>query len=688
MRKIGFCMCMFFVLSATGTLLPNIVLSQATYTTTQKPRIIIVDFEDTNTAAQDEQYGAAVAAMIGSSLAQNKNVLLVENREVTDKIRDEKADISSLTAELSKEADVMIHGSVSLIGRKEEKGKEKTIIVKEGTVIVDMRIASLQTGAALTSRHFEIENIEKLRSDIDEHVKKFIEEYLRPYSGLVNILVTGYESREIDAEPKTIYATFFSDRDGEEVTLEYRPMKKSEIGYESTRVDKGTLDKDYVLAGKSFFELDERLDEESDAPSVPLINGEYKFRLNVPGYKISEKNVMITPGETKSFIFDLEMDLSGLTLTLGSTNTSGSLGRDFRIVLNGLEKWNGKLKTKKGKDKKRLSLLWKPDSTDQPQKAEYIYHEESGYGYLPQVRVKKISYNKYLLDNLPIGKYLMYTIPEPHITHGHISIEAFIDKKNIEIKTEEKRQGEDNKYPIVGKKDKGKGGNALIYLDSIMNGRPEYTKAVFLMSTGNSGFVHVDTIERYGEILLSGLDKGKSYEIKIVNSKLYDDEKIIIPIDTEYPYFTKSELKPYKESRYRQPQPQTKPQTKRITKAADSNVAKPDVISPEEIPVDVARHIKMLKSHDAASKVRAAREICNSRSFHPELLEVVRSELINGYTKIGAYGYSADALSWLCNVLGASGKTKYQSTLNRIANETSNGKLRKYAKLNYRKLSQ
>jgi hypothetical protein len=44
-------------------------------------------------------------------------------------------------------------------------------------------------------------------------------------------------------------------------------------------------------------------------------------------------------------------------------------------------------------------------------------------------------------------------------------------------------------------------------------------------------------------------------------------------------------------------------------------------------------------------------------------------------------------MSWLCNVLGASGKSRYRQTLQTVADGAPNSKLKKYALKNIKNLN-
>ena len=90
----------------------------------------------------------------------------------------------------------------------------------------------------------------------------------------------------------------------------------------------------------------------------------------------------------------------------------------------------------------------------------------------------------------------------------------------------------------------------------------------------------------------------------------------------------------------------------------------------------------------AARKISspAARKSCACVPFTPAILETSASVLLGGYRQHASNRLYVDAMSWLCNVLGASGKGQYRATLQTVANGAPNSKLKKYALKNLKKL--
>jgi TolB-like protein len=92
--------------------------------------------------------------------------------------------------------------------------------------------------------------------------------------------------------------------------------------------------------------------------------------------------------------------------------------------------------------------------------------------------------------------------------------------------------------------------------------------------------------------------------------------------------------------------------------------------------------IRMLRSGSAEKIVQGSKMIVRARSFEPQVLDTAASVLLAGYRSNPSDRLYVDAMSWLCNVLGASGKRQYRGTLQTVARGAANRKLQKYAQKN------
>lgn len=79
---------------------------------------------------------------------------------------------------------------------------------------------------------------------------------------------------------------------------------------------------------------------------------------------------------------------------------------------------------------------------------------------------------------------------------------------------------------------------------------------------------------------------------------------------------------------------------------------------------------------------RLRRYLNNSR-----LISLVNTELLKGYRAHSSDRHHVDAMAWLCNILGASGKKIYRPTLQEVVNNAPSKKLVKFAEKNLNRLS-
>jgi TolB-like protein len=96
--------------------------------------------------------------------------------------------------------------------------------------------------------------------------------------------------------------------------------------------------------------------------------------------------------------------------------------------------------------------------------------------------------------------------------------------------------------------------------------------------------------------------------------------------------------------------------------------------------------ISLLKSSRMADKETAAKLVIKHYKNDQAILDIVNDELLKGYNSSTGDRDFAEAMSWLCNALGASGQMRYASTLEKVSQGTSNKKLQKYALKNLRHL--
>lgn len=98
-------------------------------------------------------------------------------------------------------------------------------------------------------------------------------------------------------------------------------------------------------------------------------------------------------------------------------------------------------------------------------------------------------------------------------------------------------------------------------------------------------------------------------------------------------------------------------------------------------------YLAMLRSSDAGALQKGAKRLYNSSfSKDSRVLQQVREILLKGYNAHPRDRRYADAMAWLCNILGASGDRRYATTLETVGRQSTNRKIKKYALKNLRRL--
>jgi TolB-like protein len=102
--------------------------------------------------------------------------------------------------------------------------------------------------------------------------------------------------------------------------------------------------------------------------------------------------------------------------------------------------------------------------------------------------------------------------------------------------------------------------------------------------------------------------------------------------------------------------------------------------------VSVASVMKMLQSSDFKQKTQGAKYVARYYGKDPVLLQQAEAELLAGYQTKSRDRYYAEAMSWMCNVLGRSGNSQYKETLLEVSKNAWHRKVKGYAKKNYNHL--
>ena len=127
-----------------------------------------------------------------------------------------------------------------------------------------------------------------------------------------------------------------------------------------------------------------------------------------------------------------------------------------------------------------------------------------------------------------------------------------------------------------------------------------------------------------------------------------------------------------------------------VKKEPTVDTALEDALSPkgssDKVTYSSGDVINMLKSSNLKDKAAAAKAVARQYAKDQTILDIVNEELLKGFNSPSNSKDYGETMAWLCNALGASGQAKYAPTLEKVSQEASDKKLRKYAQKNLRNL--
>jgi len=100
----------------------------------------------------------------------------------------------------------------------------------------------------------------------------------------------------------------------------------------------------------------------------------------------------------------------------------------------------------------------------------------------------------------------------------------------------------------------------------------------------------------------------------------------------------------------------------------------------------VSQILQLMKSPNSKEKIKGAQYTVKSFPTNPQLLKVAEQELLRGYEVRTRDRNHAEAMAWMCNVLGRSKQLEYKNTLEMVYKNAASRRVKKYAKKNYRLL--
>jgi len=99
------------------------------------------------------------------------------------------------------------------------------------------------------------------------------------------------------------------------------------------------------------------------------------------------------------------------------------------------------------------------------------------------------------------------------------------------------------------------------------------------------------------------------------------------------------------------------------------------------LSLEVNKYINMLKSDSITLQKDAAKSIYRGQFSEKPLFDVLNDELLKGYKTASLNDRNRlDTLAWMCKALSSSGMVEYKQTLKEIIENSSNEKLKKYAR--------
>jgi Protein of unknown function (DUF2846) len=120
----------------------------------------------------------------------------------------------------------------------------------------------------------------------------------------------------------------------------------------------------------------------------------------------------------------------------------------------------------------------------------------------------------------------------------------------------------------------------------------------------------------------------------------------------------------------------TSPKAKTVAPKVKSKVA---IIAPANATAEERRYAGMLQSTSSGNIRNAAKNLYHRYSDSSYLASVAEQSLLKNYNKEATDNIHVDAMAWLCKALARTGDPRFVSTLQAVAENASQRKLRSYA---------
>lgn len=251
------------------------------YTAQRRPRVTVLDFEDTNQDARDSSYGDSVEAMLVTFLKRKSQFVVVERQKIEPLLKEWKRNRTGLTnllptdptsRQLLERIDAIILGSVTLLPREAQvntpAGKEEAESESGGTgkepirgqrVEIDAKLLSRADGRIIAAAQ-RSGPVGCLRGIVERLGVAIEQEFLRPYYGSLKFNLRQPENTRVFLTPILLDSALDEEKPPVERSTTVR------IGTDIDKVEPWTTDPTtYTIEN--------------------LLSGWYSMRLERPGYE-------------------------------------------------------------------------------------------------------------------------------------------------------------------------------------------------------------------------------------------------------------------------------------------------------------------------------------------------------------------------------------------------------------------
>lgn len=187
------------------------------YTAQRRPRVTVLDFQDTNTSAQSARYGSSVQAMLVTFLKRKSQLVVVERQKLDDVLEEWRRNREGMTnlqledptaQQLLEKIDAIIIGNVTLLdvyteanvaGGEDESGAPKKRIGGP-RIEIDAKLLSRADGRIIAAAQRR-GPVACLRSIVERLGIALEQEFLRPYYGSLKISLTDTDNVRVYLTP-------------------------------------------------------------------------------------------------------------------------------------------------------------------------------------------------------------------------------------------------------------------------------------------------------------------------------------------------------------------------------------------------------------------------------------------------------------------------------------------------------